>query len=160
MRTFPKVLAAAIVATAALVGAAPAAADDTQAYIDCMNRAITHKDSMLATPEPGVPAAEVYREAMQHYYELTRGCFSYFFLGGPRIVEWDDPFPLPFPPQYIPTDPTAPRREMPLDIPGSGYFGGGWLPDSWIWGSAWGSGGGWGSPFDYLLALADQSREW
>jgi hypothetical protein len=99
-----------------------------------MDAAIRHRDSML---EHG----DSYAEAMRHYYERTRGCYSYFYMGGPRIVPCNYPFPLPCPPQYA---------DVPVDM--SYGFGGGWD------GGGWGGGGGWYDPFDLLLAQAYGSQ--
>jgi hypothetical protein len=134
-----RLVLAAVAACAALVVAGPASADTTQDYIDCMNRAITHKDAMIAA---GVP----YREAMEDYYAHTRGCYSWYYLGGDHYIPCDAPWFFPCP-----------------VIDGSGGGGGGY---GWIdpWGSDGGGGGGWwpgdpwnswfGSidPFDALLA--------
>ena len=75
---------AAVAATAAL--AAPSTAGATS-YIECMNNAISHRDALLAD-------GWSYTEAQMHYHEHTRGCYSWYYLGGPHIVPWGSPWPI------------------------------------------------------------------
>lgn len=80
-------LVAVATAAGALAFASPARADG---YIDCMDSAIRHRDALIGD-------GWTYDEAQRHYYEHTRGCYSWYYLGGPHIIYWGSPWPIEWP---------------------------------------------------------------